>query len=79
MTRRPLAHVTLSDRDRLILTAYANGDSDRKIGRAIGMHPDSVYSIGRRLRRRIGAVNRANAVAVAYENGWLPMPPAVTS
>jgi DNA-binding NarL/FixJ family response regulator len=66
-----LRRLDLTDRDLRILAAYAEGQTDRQIAKALGVSQTTVGTSGYRLRLRLGARDRANAVGIAYETGIL--------
>jgi DNA-binding CsgD family transcriptional regulator len=55
----------LTHRQRLALTLKANGNTDRQIGNWMGIAEDSASETLRRAYRNLGAVNAAQAVAIA--------------
>lgn len=61
----------LSPRRMQVLQAIADGLTDRQIGRRFGMGERTVGTHVREIRWAMGANNRAHAVAIAYERGWL--------
>lgn len=61
-------------RDLVILSCYASGKTDAEIGKVLGIKRAYAGTLGLRMRARMGAVDRANAVAISYELGILPVP-----
>ncbi|MYV64452.1 hypothetical protein GT043_00410 [Streptomyces sp. SID2131] len=57
--------------DPPILAGLARGHTLVEIGQTIGAPAGTVRNRLFRLRHRIGAANGAQAVAIAYQNGWL--------
>lgn len=58
-----------SERDRLLLRLLAMGHSDKAIARETGLSPGSVRTYNSAVFRRLGVVNRADAVAAARRAG----------
>lgn len=61
----------LTERERQVLVAIADGKSNEDIGRQLFLAEDTVKTHARRMFRKIGAVNRAHAVAIAFRRGML--------
>lgn len=55
-----------------VLAMYARGLENEEIAARIGCNRSSVTRIGKQIRDRLGATNRAHAVAIGYETGLLP-------
>ena len=66
--RASLSHVVLTPRQRQTLTHAANGMTDREIGEALGMAPQTVRHTLQAARKQLGASNTAHAVKIALEN-----------
>ncbi|RSS51385.1 helix-turn-helix transcriptional regulator [Streptomyces sp. WAC01280] len=62
---------TLWDYDPAILAGLARGYSAHEIASSTGVPVATVRNRILRLRRRTGAANSANAVAIAYRSGWM--------
>ena len=63
---------TLTDREREILELVASGMSDKEIGRALSIVPDTVKYHMKRVFSRLGVQKRAHAVARARILGAIP-------
>ena len=61
----------LTERQREILTAMANGKSNKEIADELGIRPDSVGQHVLAIRSKLGAVNRTEAVAIALRKQLL--------
>ena len=57
----------LSPRERQVLCWAANGKSTWEIGRILGISPRTVNEFMSTARRKLDAVNRAHAVAIAVK------------
>lgn len=64
---RPVA--TLTDRELEVLSGMCEGQSNAEIGRALFLSEDTVKTHARRLFRKLGAADRAHAVAIALRRG----------
>lgn len=62
----------LSHRELQVLIRMACGFSNGEIGQDLHLSQDTVKTYARRLFRRIGARDRAHAVALGYQRGILP-------
>jgi DNA-binding CsgD family transcriptional regulator len=62
---------TLSDRELQVLEGMANGKSNAEIGRELHVSEDTVKTHARPLFRKLGARDRAHAVAIGYQQGLL--------
>lgn len=58
-----------------VMQLVAEGHKDVAIARRLGVAPVTVRRRAQRFCRRVGARNRAQAIAIAATNGWL-QPPA---
>lgn len=67
MTTRP----ALTRRQREVLLLAANGNTNAAIARWLGITPNSVAEVLAAAYRRLGAVDRAQAVALALRLGVL--------
>jgi len=66
----PLA--TLSAREREILGYLIEGQTNKEIARRLDLQEITIKIHLRTVYRKIGAVNRAQAVRIALSNGWVP-------
>lgn len=64
----------ITERQADVLCGVASGMTNAQIGRALFLQPDTVKMHVGRLRRHLGATDRAHAVALAYEQGILRTP-----
>lgn len=62
----------LTPRQRQVLTLAANGHTNRQIGQALGIHPNTVDRHLAMAYNRLAARDRAHAVALALTAGLLP-------
>jgi DNA-binding NarL/FixJ family response regulator len=60
---------TLTERELQVLTGMSRGRSNGEIGRELFLSEDTVKTHARRLFRKLGAADRAQAVAVGYRWG----------
>jgi DNA-binding NarL/FixJ family response regulator len=73
--RRPVAvrgtgHVpTLTERELQVLAGMSHGRSNGEIGRELYLSEDTIKTHARRLFRKLGAADRAHAVALGYRWG----------
>lgn len=63
------APVTLTEREAQVLRGMADGKSNAEIGREIFVSEDTVKTHARRLFRKLGARDRAHAVAAGFRAG----------
>ena len=61
---------TLTERELQVLRGMADGKSNAEIGRELFVSEDTVKTHARRLFRKLGARDRAHAVAPASVPGW---------
>ncbi|SDK00560.1 DNA-binding response regulator, NarL/FixJ family, contains REC and HTH domains [Lentzea albidocapillata subsp. violacea] len=73
------AGVLLTARQRQILALVAQGMSEPDIARHLDLGAATVSSHMKETRRRLGARDRAHAVALAYHVGVLPLRPALVA
>ena len=66
-----LTQVVLSEREQQVLTLLADGRSNLQIGRTLYISEDTVKTHARRLFRKLGARDRAHAVATGMRNGFV--------
>ena len=59
----------LTEREMQVLTGMSRGRSNAEIGRELFLSEDTVKTHARRLFRKLGAADRAQAVAVGYRAG----------
>ncbi|MFP5345725.1 MAG: response regulator transcription factor [Actinomycetes bacterium] len=60
---------SLTEREVQVLTGMSRGQSNAEIGRELFLSEDTVKTHARRLFRKLGAADRAQAVAVGYRAG----------
>jgi ATP/maltotriose-dependent transcriptional regulator MalT len=73
--RRALPDIVgLSEREAQILAGMATGLSNGEIGQQLDISLDTVKTHARRMFRKLGARDRANAVAIGYQRGLLGAP-----
>jgi DNA-binding CsgD family transcriptional regulator len=63
----------LTRREREILNYVADGNTNTKIGRILGISEQTIKSHVSAILRKLNANDRAHAVAIAMRNGWLTM------
>ncbi|WP_116201307.1 response regulator transcription factor [Amycolatopsis circi] len=61
----------LSERELQVLQGMAGGQSNAKIASELFLSPDTIKSHARRLFKKLGVGDRAEAVAVGYQQGIL--------
>jgi DNA-binding NarL/FixJ family response regulator len=59
----------LTERELEVLSGMSDGRSNAEIGRALFLSEDTVKTHARRLFRKLGAADRAHAVAIAIRRG----------
>ena len=64
-----LRRLTLTERELQVLRGMADGKSNAEIGRELFVSEDTVKTHARRLFRKLGARDRAHAVAAAFRAG----------
>jgi DNA-binding NarL/FixJ family response regulator len=62
-------HSALTERELEVLAGMSDGRSNAEIGRALFLSEDTVKTHARRLFRKLGASDRAHAVAIAIRRG----------
>jgi DNA-binding NarL/FixJ family response regulator len=67
--RGPGRRVLLTERELQVLRAMADGKSNAEIGRELYVSEDTVKTHARRLFRKLGARDRAHAVASGFRAG----------
>jgi DNA-binding NarL/FixJ family response regulator len=60
---------TLTEREMQVLTGMSRGRSNAEIGKELFLSEDTVKTHARRLFRKLGAADRAQAVAVGFRWG----------
>ncbi|ASW53614.1 helix-turn-helix transcriptional regulator [Plantactinospora sp. KBS50] len=65
----PARRVTLTEREMQVLLGMADGKSNAEIGRELFVSEDTVKTHARRLFRKLGARDRAHAVAAGFRAG----------
>lgn len=63
------AQCTLTEREAQVLRAMADGKSNAEIGRELYLSEDTVKTHARRIFRKLGARDRAHAVAAGFRAG----------
>ena len=63
--------VTLSMREMQVLTGMSQGKSNAQIGRELYLSEDTIKTHARRLFRKLGAKDRAEAVAHGFRRGMM--------
>ncbi|HYN94912.1 MAG TPA: response regulator transcription factor, partial [Pilimelia sp.] len=61
--------VVLTERELQVLRGMADGKSNAEIGRELFVSEDTVKTHARRLFRKLGARDRAHAVAAGFRSG----------
>ena len=69
--RPPRRGVELTERELQVLRGMADGKSNAEIGRELFVSEDTVKTHARRLFRKLGARDRAHAVAAAFRAGMV--------
>jgi DNA-binding NarL/FixJ family response regulator len=69
VTEPPRRRVELTERELQVLRGMADGKSNAEIGRDLFVSEDTVKTHARRLFRKLGARDRAHAVASAFRAG----------
>lgn len=69
LNRGPGRRITLTERELQVLRAMADGKSNAEIGRELYVSEDTVKTHARRLFRKLGARDRAHAVASGFRAG----------
>ena len=65
----PACRISLTERERQVLLGMADGKSNAEIGRELYVSEDTVKTHARRLFRKLGARDRAHAVAAGFRAG----------
>ncbi len=66
-----VAQVALSAREMQVLTGMSQGKSNAQIGRELYLSEDTIKTHARRLFRKLGAKDRAEAVATGFRRGMM--------
>jgi len=61
----------LTEREQQVLDGMSRGESNAEIGRELFLSEDTVKTHARRLFRKVGAADRAQAVALGFRWGFL--------
>jgi DNA-binding CsgD family transcriptional regulator len=61
----------LTEREREVLAAVAEGRSNEQVGRQLGLSLSTVKTYLERIHVKLGSVDRASAVATALRRGWI--------
>ncbi|GAA2924885.1 hypothetical protein GCM10020221_21100 [Streptomyces thioluteus] len=61
----------LTERERAVLRASADGSTNAEVARALCLSPGTVRNYLSTVIQKTGARNRAEAVRIAREKGWL--------
>lgn len=70
-TRRAIEPVPLSERELEVLTSLAHGFVPKEIAHRLGLAESTVRNHLHRIYMRVGAADRAQAVLIAREKGWI--------
>jgi DNA-binding NarL/FixJ family response regulator len=70
-TVREPAPISLSMREMQVLTGMSQGKSNAQIGRELYLSEDTIKTHARRLFRKLGAKDRAEAVATGFRRGMM--------
>jgi len=65
--------VPLTDREKVVLTLLALGESNATIAKQLHLSPETVRSHTRSARLKLGAKSRSNAIALAITSGQLEL------
>lgn len=68
---KALVQPILTEREQQVLTGMSRGRSNAEIGRELYLSEDTVKTHARRLFRKMGAADRAQAVAVGFRWGFV--------
>jgi DNA-binding NarL/FixJ family response regulator len=60
----------LSERERAVLVAVAQGRSNAEAGRSLGMREATVKAHVSRILAKLGMSNRVQAAILAHDAGW---------
>lgn len=63
--------MALNDRERRTLALVGAGLTDEKIARVLGVSVETAKRVMHNLRTKLGASNRAQAVAIGFTKGYL--------
>lgn len=67
----PVLGAALSPREQQMLVRIADGKTNQKIADDLGVSVDTVKTTLLRMRKKLGAADRAHAVAVGFRRGLL--------
>lgn len=76
--RRRRSGPLLTKREQQVLEGMSNGLSNAEIGRGLDRTEDTIKSHARRLYQKLGAADRAHAVAIGFRMGLLNVGPETT-
>jgi PAS domain S-box-containing protein len=71
MSQKSDGHLPLSPREKEIITLAASGQIDKEIAERLGVSVASVRTYWERLRTKLGAANRAHAIALGMPHNRL--------
>jgi NarL family two-component system response regulator YdfI len=71
-TPQPEGEITLTERERAVLTGVARGERNKEIAVHLGITRRTVESYLTNIYTKLGVDSRAAAVAIALEKGLLP-------
>lgn len=64
----------LTDRQLSILVMVARGRTNRQIGEVLGVSERTIRNHMRTILRKLSSSDRTQAVVIAIEHGWIPIP-----
>lgn len=67
----PVVPVVLTKREVDVLVGMSNGRSNAQIGQELYLSEDTIKTHARRLFRKLGAADRAQAVAIGLRQGLI--------
>jgi DNA-binding NarL/FixJ family response regulator len=70
-TDRPRGHASLTRRQREIFQLYADGQSTARVAKGLGLSTETVRTHTKATLSRLGARDRAHAVAIALRSGLI--------
>ncbi len=71
----PVRAAAITRREREVLTLIASGASTQQIAAELSISVPTVRTHTRNLLQKLGARNRAHAIALAMQNNWIDVPP----
>ena len=66
--------IRMTDRQLEILVNVARGRTNREIGAVLGINERTVRNHMRAILRKLTSTDRTQAVVMAIERGWIPIP-----